>query len=206
MKMDMVGNRYGRLLVVSEHCERGKLGQVRWDCLCDCGNTAVAYGDNLRRGATASCGCLRKEVTARRVKTHGQAKSKLYGVWSAMRERCNNPETSAYANYGGRGITVCLRWQSFKNFFADMGEPPEGMTLERRDNNAAYCPENCYWASRKAQANNRRSSVKVLHDGLMFSVGEVSLLLQLSVGGVWNRLRKHYLRIGNLYLPVRGRA
>jgi hypothetical protein len=96
---------------------------------------------------------------------HGKHDTRAYGVWSSMRSRCNNPNEPAFPNYGARGITVCERWSQFSNFYADMGEPPLGMTLEREDNDRGYSKENCIWADRTTQGRNKRNNVLLTIDG-----------------------------------------
>lgn len=99
------------------------------------------------------------------MRTHGKSKTIIYTAWTNMRQRCENPNTPAYHRYGGRGISVCQRWQSFDAFMADMGEPPAGATLERINNDGDYSPANCQWASRKQQANNRSSNRYITYAG-----------------------------------------
>lgn len=98
----------------------------------------------------------------------------LYSTWDNMRGRCLTPSNKSFHNYGGRGIYICERWMTFWNFASDMGERPEGMTLERRDNNGPYSPDNCFWATRKAQARNRRDTVWLIIDGVRHSAADLA--------------------------------
>lgn len=121
---------------------------------------------------------------------HGLRKNAAYAVWCNMKTRCYNPNSTFYADYGGRGITVCQRWrESFTAFYADMGERPDGMTIERGDNDGAYEPGNCYWATRKAQSRNRRGRRYVSANGKTLSLAEWSDLNGVSIGTMWERLR-----------------
>ena len=134
-------------------------------CKCDCGNEKILFLDAIKRGTTKSCGCLRKESTTdfnrRTKKVHGHRQTKntkTYTTWLSMKQRCLNPNHTFYSYYGGRNITICDRWKSsFKNFLEDMGERPEGKTLDRINSNGNYEPNNCKWSTSKEQISNRRT-------------------------------------------------
>lgn len=146
------GERYGRLVVTVER----KPGERRIQARCDCGKDHSVLLQQW--GRSKSCGCFRTEQLVARSTTHGHSGTSIYWTWADMINRCTNPTHHHWAGYGGRGITVCERWRTFANFLADMGERPEGMTLDRIDNDRGYEPGNCRWTDWSTQAKNRRPS------------------------------------------------
>jgi hypothetical protein len=152
------GQKFGRLTAVSfENHDRH--GNVRWNFRCDCGESTVQYVSVARRSKISSCGCRRRELAISNGKqstTHGMHRTTTYRSWECMCRRCRSPKDKSYKNYGGRGITVSARWDSFENFFADMGERPQGTSLDRINNNGNYEPGNCRWATTQEQAKNKR--------------------------------------------------
>jgi len=110
---------------------------------------------------------------------HGMFGTPTYNVWVGMLARCRNPHNAAYGNYGGRGIQVCDRWLSFVSFYADMGQKPAGMSIERRDNSRGYTPENCYWSTPAEQNNNRRTNVVISYNGQSLTISQWSKQLNI---------------------------
>lgn len=159
--IDLTGQRFGRLTVI-ERVENNRRGQARWLCRCDCKKEIVVTSSNLRCGHTNSCGCFKLDSSV----THKGSKTRLYRVWVGMRERCNNPNSSRFSDYGGRGITVCAEWQHDFSAFRDWAiangydeTAPHGTcTIDRIDNDKGYFPENCRWVTSKEQNANQRPS------------------------------------------------
>jgi len=188
--IDLTGQRFERLVVVSRATNNDE-GSARWNCLCDCGGTTIALCRDLRSGNTHSCGCFCKDRIREVNSTHGMSETSTYSIWKTLRQRCANPNDPAYKNYGGRGITVCDRWNRFENFYEDMGERPSSMSIDRRDNNGNYCPENCSWETRKNQNRNARSNVTIKYDGKTQCMAAWAEELCVDYETLRRRLKRH---------------
>ena len=195
VKNDVTGKVFGRLTALSP-IGKTKHGSTIWRCRCSCDGTKttdVVIG-NLTSGSVQSCGCLRVE-SGRRVgrscQTHGMSDTRVYGIWTWMHERCRNPEHSAYEYYGGKGIIVESVWESFEEFFKDMGNPPTARhTLDRIDSAKNYGPGNCRWALPIQQMNNTSRNVFVEHAGKTQTIAEWAREYGINVDTLRYRLRK----------------
>lgn len=185
--IDLTGQRFG-MLVVKERCGyiQKNTKQPTWLCVCDCGSSVVAVGYQLRNGTQQSCGCLRSKNAT----THGLTGTPEYTTWRGMNERCNNPNNSHYPKYGGRGIGVCERWNSFENFIADMGKRPLNHSLERKENDKGYEPDNCKWAPPVEQSRNTSRSIKITFGSETLCLKDWSERLGITDGALKHRLKK----------------
>ena len=160
---DLTGKQFGRLMVLKQagHDAHKK---IQWECSCTCGKKVIVNGASLLKSVTKSCGCLKKEMDILTHTMHGQRGSrtgknytKEYSAWKNMRTRCLFATGEDYHYYGGRGITICPEWDSFEQFFKDMGPKPSALhSLDRKENDLGYSKDNCRWATGSEQAQNRR--------------------------------------------------
>ena len=176
MKKALANERYGRLVAIKPTGLRYNR-YVVWQCRCDCGKVISLNSGSLLSGNTRSCGCLLKDVLVSRNTTHNKSKDPIYNVWSSMIQRCTNPRFRQYKDYGGRGIKPSEDWRTFENFFRDMsGTHSQKLTLERLDNTKGYNKENCKWATRTEQNNNKRNNHVINIQGERRTVSEWSRL------------------------------
>lgn len=199
------GQRFGRLTVLSE-ASRARDASRQWLCRCDCGTLKVIRQRQLRSGRTRSCGCIRGDSVARHGYARRGQKPPEYRTWVQIHSRCNNPNVKGYANYGGRGIQVCSRWSGkagFKNFLADMGQrPSDKHTIERKDVDGPYSPENCRWATHKEQGANTRRTRLVTYQGETLCISEWERRYGFPRSALQSRLRQGWSMDEALSTPI----
>lgn len=198
--IDLTGRKFERLTVL-ERAENSSENEVQWLCRCDCGTITKARRGDLIRGKMKSCGCLKKETSRNNGKTcitHGMTRTRLYREWSGIKARCYNENHPNYKNYGLRGITMCRAWKDdFMAFYAwakesgyDENAPRGVYTLERKDNDGPYSPDNCRWITIKEQGLNKRNTVRLTHNGETLLISEWAKRTGISEGCIRLRLRK----------------
>lgn len=190
------GDRFGLWTAVSRAPNRGP--SVYWVCRCQCGNEREVRADGLKNGRSTSCGCRPYEL-----QTHGRATTPEYKAWTAMHQRCENPNSQRWPQYGARGIRVDERWSTFEAFLSDMGERPSGHSLERIDNDGPYSPENCRWATSLDQGRNTRRNRVLTFDGRSMTVSAWASELKIDKRTLLARLRLGWSVERALSTPVR---
>ena len=166
--VDLTGRKIERLTVIKRDGSQNK--KALWLCECDCGNKIRVLGASLSSGNTKSCGCLQREVVqnvGQSNRKHGMYGTRIYTIWADMKKRCLDKQDRAYKHYGARGISICKEWYEFDNFYtwAKTSGYTDNLTLDRKDVNGDYTPDNCKWSTWKEQQNNRRSSRMITYNG-----------------------------------------
>lgn len=172
--IDMTGMKIGRLTVVSR-AENTKQNKAQWLCRCDCGNEVVVSRRHLKDFSTLSCGCYAKEQASKIHTTHGMKGTRLYRIWSGMKDRCCNSNSKYWDRYGAKGIFVCSDWvnsfEKFQKWSMENGYE-ETLTIDRIENNKGYSPDNCRWATYKEQENNRSNNRLLEYNGETHTISE----------------------------------
>jgi len=195
-KIDLTGNKYGRLIVIKEMGRKRK--EVCWLCKCSCGNEVVVNGYALRSGHTSSCGCYMKDQTRDKNAKHGLYDSKIHTTYFNMKNRCYNPNYKFYKNYGGKGITVCDEWlgadglMNFYNWSLQNGYSSE-LTIDRINNNLGYSPDNCRWVTMREQQNNRTNNRLLTARNETHTLAEWSRILGIKYQNLQKKLIKRSL-------------
>lgn len=182
---NIIGKKYGKLTVLEY------VGNSKWLCKCDCGNTKIISGQDFKSGRTQSCGCLHKELLIKQHTTHNKTHTRLHRIWSRMKTCCYNKNTKGYKIYGLRGITICDEWLSdFINFYnwAMNNGYSHNLTIDRIDVNGNYCPENCRWATKKEQANNTRVNRLITYNNETHTLKQWSEILNINYSKLHKRL------------------
>jgi len=200
---DLTGVRFKRWTVVEfSH----KVGFKKyWKCLCDCGNTANVRVDTLLNGGSMSCGCLIPDMAVKTHTKHGLSKREIqpseYGIWQAMIQRCTNPNTKGYKNYGGRGVRVCDRWlgrYGFENFIEDMGyRPSKGYSIDRYPNNKTgnYEPSNCRWGTSAQQSRGKRNNRNITYNGETLCIKDMCKKYNIKSRSVYQKAQRSGITI-----------
>ena len=178
------GEKHNKLTAI-RFSHRDKKSNQIWLFKCDCGNETIVRASEVKNGGTKACGCLPNPYKP----IHKKTGSKVYVSWQSMKQRCLNKNSPSYKNWGGRGITICNRWMKFENFYEDMGERPEGTSIDRINNNKGYFKENCRWATNEEQCNNKRTNHLITYKGKTQPLGIWATELGMKQYIILNRIR-----------------
>ena len=201
--IDLTNQKFGRLTAKrkGEH----RYGHITWVCECDCGKEVSVVANSLRRNLSKSCGCLNREIISA-AKKHGMYGTPIYAAWHHMKQRCLNPKDKRYSAYGGRGIKVCERWLDCQNFMEDMlPSYRDGLTIERKDVNGNYQPDNCCWITLSEQGHNRRSSIFIEYKGERLNLAQWAKRFNIHPDTFSRRIREAWSFEEAISTPVLGR-
>lgn len=211
--IDLTGQRFGRLIVIERVVDKereNKQHTTFWKCICDCGGQIVCSRNHLLDGHIRSCGCLHDENSKTSNKTHGLYHTRIHAIWTNMIQRCTNPKNKKYYRYGGRGIKVCDEWRKFENFYnwsVDNGYneflKAKQCTIDRKNNDGDYCPENCRWTTSTVQSGNKSDNVYLTFNGETHSSPEWAEIIGISSKVISERKRKGWTDEKCLTTPVR---
>ena len=188
---NLTGQIFGKLIVIERTQNKKNRGNAQWLCKCQCGNEIIVDSGHLITGHTKSCGCFRVEYMSKKFKKHGMRNERLYSTWCNMKQRCYDKQSSAYKDYGGRGISICDEWLSdFTNFYnwAIQNGYKENLSIDRIDNNGNYEPPNCRWVTMKEQSRNTRGNRNITYKGETHCLGEWAEILNMNYGTLYKRL------------------
>ena len=208
---NFVPETFGRLTTVGPkfilRASNGKANAYQV-CECSCGTIKTYARYNIINGNTSSCGCLDAEILAKRSTYHGLSRTPEHNIWKGITKRCKNSRCKGYRAYGGRGIQMCARWrepngQGFLNFLEDMGpRPGPEYTVERKNNNGDYCPENCEWADKTQQARNKRNNHMLTYNGKTQCLSAWAEETGISQGSIYYRITTGWSVEDTLTTPI----
>lgn len=190
-KINLTGQKFGSLTVLRRG-EKDNTGKTRWYCKCDCGKTVLVRTNGLRTGNSTSCGCKRTEGVKRSNTKHGESRDRLYKIWGNMKQRISNPNLDDFKYYGGKGIGLCEEWEEYNGFrkWALENGYSKELTIDRKDNNKGYFPDNCRWVDMKTQCNNRESNYNITFNGETKTLNEWAEYLGISRTTLSSRLHR----------------
>ena len=189
---NLINKKYGRLTVKRFHSysERGHCSI--WECLCDCGKITIVRSGNLKTGHTFSCGCFQEETRGKHAIIHGHTigrkGTRTYNIWASIKARCNNRRNDNYKYYGGEGVAYCKSWDKFKNFLNDMGEAPEGMEIDRKNNELGYSKDNCRWVTKIENMRNKKCAIWEFNNK-KYTISELAEINNVPYHALLRRLR-----------------
>jgi len=186
---NITNKRFGRLIALG--IVGRKHGGMVWFCQCDCGNTHTVLSAQLTAHLVQSCGCIHSERMHTLMLKHGQTGSPTHLTWCSMRDRCNNSAPEQYKRFGGAGISVSPHWDTFEQFYKDMGNRPEGLHLIRKDTSKNYSKKNCFWGELTSQTTNRKTNHFLTYQNHTRTISEWSKIVGIPASTIWSRIEKH---------------